>query len=564
MRDAPISETYDIAVIGAGVGGLTAAALLTKAGFKVGVFEMDARPGGYLAGFRRKEFRFDSAIHWLNQCGPNGLVTRIFNVIGTDHPKAPVQSRIKRYLGDTYDYTLSSDPDKLKDQLIAEFPHEKKGILKFFSDAKQIGKSFDGSPKFARTLESMGLFEKLIFNMKRLRFVLPFIKHIRFTGPEKTLIGLKRYFKDPDLLKIFCSEEELLSALVPIGWAYYNDYQCPPEGGSQVFPEWLCHVIEKLDSEVHYKCKVTQIHLENGAATGLTMEQRGKEISVKCKHVVAASDLQTVYEKMLPPGTIPADLLQKLDSAQLYSSAVTISMGINCTVEELGLSDEMIFISREDVKRTDHNGGDPHKCGISVLAPSYRDSSLATKQKGTVTIYAYATFEQDEFWHTEVNEKGERIRGEAYKKFKNEFADVLIARVSEKIGHDLKSHIEYLDIATPITHWRYTGNRSGSLMGARPGKDNMQAGIAHITTPVKNLWLGGHWAELGGGVPIAVKAGMNASLLILKKEKPKTFKLLAGYIDQKYNLSETVGSDLLKPYDNSWKRGITPAEKATL
>lgn len=561
MRDAPISDHYDIAVIGAGIGGLTSAALLTRAGFRVGVFEMDARPGGYLAGFRRKEFRFDSAIHWLNQCGPTGLVTRVFNAIGTDHPKAPVQSHIKRYLGNTYDYTLTSDPDQLRDQLIREFPHEKKGILRFFKDAKDLGRSFDGSPKFARTLESMGLLEKLAFNMKRLHFVLPFLKHIRFTGPEKTLIGLKRYFKDPDLLKIFCSEEELLSALVPIGWAYYNDFQCPPEGGSQVFPEWLCHALTEMGSEVHYKCRVEQIKVENGAATGITMEQRGKRIGVTCQHVIAGSDLQTVYEKMLPHGSIPADLLEKLDKAQLYSSAVTISMGINCPVEELGLGDDMIFICREDVARTEHNGGDPHKCGISVLAPSFRDRSLAPEGKGTVTIYCYATFHQDDYWHTEVNEKGERIRGEAYKKFKNDFADVLIKRVSDKIGHDLRQHIEYLDIATPITHWRYTGNRNGSLMGARPGKANMQAGIAHIKTPVKNLWLGGHWAELGGGVPIAVKAGMNASLLILKKEKPEAFKLLAAYIDQNIDLKSLVDSGFLTPYSNSWERSSTPSEK---
>ena len=133
--------------------------------------------------------------------------------------------------------------------------------------------------------------------------------------------------------------------------------------------------------------------------------------------------------------------------------------------------------------------------------------------------------------------------------------------MSEKIGHDLRQHIEYLDIATPITHWRYTGNRNGSLMGARPGKANMQAGIAHITTPVKNLWLGGHWAELGGGVPIAVKAGMNASLLILKQEKPEVFKVLSAYIDQNIGLEALSDSGLLTPYSNSWVRSSTPSEK---
>lgn len=68
------------------------------------------------------------------------------------------------------------------------------------------------------------------------------------------------------------------------------------------------------------------------------------------------------------------------------------------------------------------------------------------------------------------------------------------------------------------------------MMGTRPGKKNMQSKIAHYRTPVKNLIVGGQWAELGGGVPIAVKTAFNASLIVLKKwDKPKFKKLLNAY-----------------------------------
>ena len=561
MRHKPIETSYDVVIIGAGVSGLTSAALLSRAGLTVGVFEMDSRPGGYLAGFRRKDFRFDSAIHWLNQCGPRGLVTQVFDLIGKDHPTAEPQPNIKRYMGDSYNYHLTDDPDKLKEELISKFPHEKKGIERFFKDAKQIGKSFDGLPGFSRSMETMGVFEKMVFNIKRLRFALPFLKHIRFTGAEKTEEGLKRYFTDPGLLKIFGSEEELLSALVPIGWAYFGDYQSPPKGGSQVFPEWLQYATERMGNDVHFQCRVDGIELEDGKAVGISIDRRGEKISVKAKHIIAACDVETLYEKMLPTGAISTTIKQKLKDAELYQSAVTISLALDCPVQELGLDDAMLFIVRDDVKRTEHNIGDPHKAGISVLAPSFRDPSLAPEGKGTMTIYCYASFGQDQQWMTERNENGKLVRGEAYKKFKQEFADILIERVEKKLNQEIRSHIEYCDIATPITHWRYTGNRDGSLMGARPGKANMQAKIAGHKTPVDNLWLGGHWAELGGGVPIAVKSGMNAALLVLQQVNKQAYKVMADYVDLKISKEEADNTSILRPYDESWVQELTPAHK---
>ena len=121
-----------------------------------------------------------------------------------------------------------------------------------------------------------------------------------------------------------------------------------------------------------------------------------------------------------------------------------------------------------------------------------------------------------------------------------------------------------MDISTPITYYRYTGNKNGTIMGARPGKKNMQLGVAHYKTPIKNLFLSGHWAELGGGVPIAVQAAINSTLLVLRNENKAMYKILANYIDGKISISEVNNSKLLKNYDNSWKQSLTPSEKEEL
>ena len=102
-----LKEKYDVVVIGAGVGGLTAGAMLGKAGFSVCVLEKEPHEGGYLAGYSKKKFRFDTAIHWLNQCAPGGWVHRTFQAIGTDHPQPVGQTNIRRYKGESFDYLRS-------------------------------------------------------------------------------------------------------------------------------------------------------------------------------------------------------------------------------------------------------------------------------------------------------------------------------------------------------------------------------------------------------------------------------------------------------------------------
>ena len=86
----------DVVVIGSGVGSLPATALLSQAGLRVSVFEAQGQPGGYLSGFEREGFRFDTAVQWLNQCHPGGFVHRLFSALGDDFPKCRPLTRISR------------------------------------------------------------------------------------------------------------------------------------------------------------------------------------------------------------------------------------------------------------------------------------------------------------------------------------------------------------------------------------------------------------------------------------------------------------------------------------
>ena len=561
MQKLELKSYYDVVVIGAGVGGLTAAALLSKAGLSVCVLEKEPHAGGYLAGFRRKDFRFDTAIHWLNQYGPDGLVSKVFDMIGSDHPGAVVQQRIKRYKGDNKDYLLTSNPDEWRDQLISEYPASKEGIIRFFKAAKKIGRSFKYFGNIFRSEESMGSLERMANKMRLLKFALPFIPFITYSGEKGMKKGLNKFFKDEKLKEIFSSEGELLGCLVPIGWAYFQDFQSPPKGGGQVIPEWLQHVVEHYNNHLYFKCDVKEILLDGKTAKGVRFEHRGSEYSVNSKYVIAACDVEALYERMLPDHIIPAKLKRTLKDAELYASSVTISVALDCPSEDLGFGEEMVHLSSERESRSDQGGGDPTKSELIILAPTCRDKTLAPEGCGTLTLFMPALMHQYDEWQTEKDDKGNYIRGEAYKKNKNTIAEIIIDRVEKLVAPGLRSHILFYDVATPVTHWRYTGNKGGTMMGARPGKKNMQSKVAHYHTPVKNLLLGGHWAELGGGVPIATKAGANAALLVMKKENRAAFNVMAGYMDGKISIEEFLSNPAFIPYDNSWIQEPTPAQK---
>lgn len=520
-------ESCDVVVIGAGMSGLVSGALLAKAGLDVLVCDPQARPGGYLAGFRRKKFIFDSAIHWLNQCGPGGSVSRVLSFIGEDPPECKPLTEIRRYKGDSFDELLTNDPEELKQDWLRRFPGDRDGIERFFKDAHEIGHHMAHFTRLMRTSISMTLWERALFGLRLARWSRPFISKYKLTAMQ----GLDRYFREEGIKRIFATETDFMSIIVPIGWAYHHDFQAAPAGGSQAFPRWLVEQVKETGSRVMLGRGAARVEVEQGRVKGVTLSPKPKrelpEAFVRCSHVVATNDVMTLYEKMLPPGTMPLERMRKLKGMELYSSSVTISIGLNCPAEQLGFGEEMLILTRDDVDRVSQNCGDPARAAITILAPSVRDTTLAPEGKGTLTIYLAAEIEYEDHWKTGAGLE----RGQAYREFKEAYADKALDRIEATLELDLRPHIEVMDIATPVTHYRYTGNHRGSLMGGRPTRANMRNRIAQYRTPVKGLFLGGHWAEYGGGVPVATRAGANAALLVLKELDHAEFCRLRDALD---------------------------------
>jgi phytoene dehydrogenase-like protein len=75
---------FDVIVVGAGMGGLTAAALLTRQGKRVLVVDQHAVAGGNATIFKRSGYEFDVGLHYIGGCHPDGPIPRILRAAGVD------------------------------------------------------------------------------------------------------------------------------------------------------------------------------------------------------------------------------------------------------------------------------------------------------------------------------------------------------------------------------------------------------------------------------------------------------------------------------------------------
>ena len=512
---------YDVVIIGAGVSGLTAAALLARTGLGVCVLEEQPRPGGYMQGFSRGGFTFDTAVQWLNGMGTGGMSRKLLDTLGgDDQPAFPPLTSFQRYRGPSFDYLLSTEPERMRDQLVSDFPADADGIHRLFADAADLARKLEKLHHLSRAFETMPAWQKMFRGLRMLFWYLGFRRYVK-PGLEE---GLASYVRDPAFARIFIAEEKLATVLTPLAWAYQGDLFAAPAGGAQSLIAWLMERVRSSGSEVHLGERVEEVLLSGDRATGVRC---ASGFTASATRVICASDVHELYNSLLPTSATPDKLRQRLRGADLYASSLTLFLGVSCDPRELGLDEAQVLLTRDDVPRAEQMTAGPDRAALTVLASSVRDPTLAPPGKGTITLHCPALIDQNDRWGTGKNQE----RGQAYREVKARQAQAVLERVEQQLCPGLCGKVELMEAATPITCQRYTRNRDGTLLGMRATDRNIKARVAHYITPIKGLLLAGHWAEYSGGVPMAIKAAANTTLLTLRDVNRKAFKQLCEVMD---------------------------------
>lgn len=497
---------YDVIVIGAGIGGLTAAAILAKNGKKVLVIEKNSAPGGYAVGFKRGEFQFDASLHLINGCNNGGLTYKILEKCGvTDKIKFLKPEYLYRSIFPDFDLQIPQNkPQEYINILTKYFPLERKGIERLFkemSSASYGGGSFTNS-KITLLRVIMNLLNK--YRERHLRInktwqlVLDdFLKDVRL----KAIISqLWEYYGLPP--------SKLSAFYFDTSYDFYYNGGYYPKGGSQAFSDAFVDAIKSHGGEMALNCEVKKIIIDQNLAKGIKTK-KGDEFLAKS--IISNADIRNTFFKLIDPDYFPKNFKKKIHQMKPSLSILQLYLGLNVDLKEKGISDYEIFVNPnydldKQLKACINN--EINEAPFIITIYSNLDNTLTGKGKSVVSIVALSGYD---FW--------KNLPQGQYNKKKLEIADLLIKR-TEKIIPNLTSYIERLETASPVTLERYTGNYNGAAYGWSQIVSQSSMRRLNFKNPyIKNLYLASAWTRPGGGISGVISAGEHAAEEILKSGK---------------------------------------------
>ncbi|NTU68797.1 MAG: FAD-dependent oxidoreductase [Chlorobiaceae bacterium] len=495
-----MAEILDVIVIGAGIGGLTTAALLQERGLSTVVFEKNNFPGGSCSAFRKGGYTFDAgASVFYGFCdddtkGTLNLHSRIFRRLGIDLPTIPDPVQIHYHMPNGFEVPVHYDRHRFLECLYRRFPHEKEGIRRFYAELESVYDILNSLP--AGSLED--------------------VLHIATVGslhPLKAMsLGLKTLYSMGGIARKYIQDEELLRFidLESYSWAVQDALATPlvnagicladrhhgginyPVGGSGAIPAALVKGIEKFGGTVRYGAAVEQVLIEDGRAVGVRLAG-GQEF--RAHAVVSNATVWDTFDRLVPDERlrIPEERFVQAPSwFQVY-------LGVDASVIPKGFNVHHILV--DDWSRYDELGGT-----IYFSAPSLLDPSLAPAGKHAVHLFVTA-----EAW------QWERYDGKEpeYRSRKEEYAKSLLAR-TERLLPGLSGAVELMVTATPQTHERYLNRWQGSYGPLlHPGQNVLRK--PQNRTPVENLYATGDSTFPGQGVIAVTYSGVSCASSIARQ-----------------------------------------------
>ncbi len=484
-----------VVVIGAGVGGITAAAMLAQRDYRVTVVEKNDAPGGRCGRAEAGGHRFDTGATMLLM--PE-FYARAFQALGErmeDHlDLTRVDPTYRLRFGDGTDLLLTSDMDRMREQLEAIEPGSFGVFLRYLeAGARHYRLGVPGI--MARDYRSLGEF----LSPSNLRSV------ARLDAMTRLYEDVGRRFKDERLRTAF-TFQNLYMGLSPyaapatfslIQYTEFTEGVWYPKGGMYSVVRALVSIAEKRGVRFVYNAPVARIDVDGDRARGVTLADGTR---LEADVVVANADLAYVYRRLLPRDRAA----RRLERKKYSGSAVTFLWGLDKRDPQLA-AHNLFFAPRiydGYAPLFDGRGlaDEPH---FYVHAPARMDPSMAPPGGDTLIVTlpsAHIDERKPQDWET--------IRERA--------RDAVLRRLEASGLDDLREHIRFEETLTP-PDWE---GRYNLVKGSIHGLDHRLTQMAYFRPHnrhrrYRNLYFVGASTHPGTGIPnVLVSAGLAARRIV--------------------------------------------------
>ena len=488
---------YDVIVIGAGGGGVSAGAVLANQGHRVLVLEQSDLVGGCCSTFEREGYRFDIGASIVEVIGS---IEEAFLLCGTTfqeevelEPCDPVYSCIMR---DGSRFTVPYSKEGTAEAMAGISPEDGKSFLRFGEHISgflaETRKGFFTSP-----INSFGDMLKVFAGSPGL------MKYgDLFNGSYQDVV--RRFFKSEKIQETMSFQSwyvglppELAPGVFSLLAYAEHEGVWYPKGGMVAIPEALQRCGERSGMELRTGSRVDKVMVHDRRVAGVVTAD-GEEIT--CEAVVSNINAKTLYLDLIGEEHLPWLARYGIKSYEPSMSAVMICLGID---HEPPLEAHHSIITAPYEEMNDYwwnrhlKGLLPEEQFGLVCWSTKSDPSLAPRGCHILNIIFMGP---------------SRLSGTDWDKEKQPFLERSIDYLAAKALPDLADHVKVAEIITPLDYERGLLHPGGAIYGLQQDVTNQIVFRPNSRSrSIRGLYLAGASTHPGGGVPSVIGSGIVAA-----------------------------------------------------
>jgi phytoene dehydrogenase-like protein len=515
-------EKWDAIVIGSGLGGLACAAYLCAAGRRTLVLERHYVAGGNSQVFRRsvngRDYEFDVGIHYIGECGPDGLITTILRGVGLAErvvfrPLDPDGFSTLVFPG--LQFRVPTRWERYRARLLETFPEEAEPLGKVVDLLRQVGE--DGRQLQTGDIPMSDLATRApTFLEWGLRPVTElFESHGLSQRASAVLLGEQgdyavRPSKTPVAMQAGLTDHYMRGAFYP-------------EGGGQVMAGRLVEAIRAYGGEVRTRAPVSRVRIENGRVAGVVLEKSGVEIDADT--VVSNADLKRTLFELVGEANLSPQTVERVQAYRMALPLFAVYLGLDIDLRAQGVPNTNYWIwgsyDIEGIYAQLEAGRLPDEALAYVTTATLKDPEsphLAPRGHTNLQIMTLVPHDYD-VWNVSRGpaEGGRYHRDPEYRRRKAELAERLL-HTAESVLPGIGEHVHWQETATPVTQERFTHSTGGTSYGVEASCDQVGPLRMNARTEIPGLYLCGASTSSGHGIANVLRSGVVAAGAVLETD----------------------------------------------